>query len=88
MKFQQKVPDDCVYPGSKIFVKIALSHTISEINVVLCFTQKYKRATKKDGKLIFGKKCQMILQITGVKNYVKITLSQTISKINEFLRFT
>ena len=30
----------------KYFVEIALSHTVSEINVFLCFTQKFKMAIK------------------------------------------
>ena len=37
-------------PGVKNFVKIARSHTISEINAILLFTQKFKMATKNGGK--------------------------------------
>ena len=38
------------------FVKIALSHTVSEIYVLLHFTQKFKTAAKSGGKAIFAKK--------------------------------
>ena len=40
------------------FVEIALSRTVSEINVLLRFTQKFKRAAKSGGKAIFAKSCQ------------------------------
>ena len=35
------------------FVEIALSRTVSEINALLGFTQKFKMAAKSDGKAIF-----------------------------------
>ena len=38
------------------FVKIALSHTVSEMNALLRFTQKFKMATKSGRKAIFAKK--------------------------------
>ena len=38
------------------FVKIALSRTVSEINVLLRFTQKFKMAAKSGGKAIFSRK--------------------------------
>ena len=70
------------------FVKIALFHTISEINVFLCFTQKFKMATKNGGKMIFGKNRQLTLQISWRQNFfVKIALFHTISEINVFLCF-
>ena len=58
--FQQKVLDDCVYQGRrgrvKNFPEIALSPTISEINVFSCFMQKFKMAALRyGGKAIFGK---------------------------------
>ena len=40
--------------GSKIFVEVALSHTVSEVNTF--FTQKFKRVAKSGGKAIFAKK--------------------------------
>ena len=40
------------------FVKIALSHTVSEINVLLHFMQNFKMAAKSGGKAIFAKSCQ------------------------------
>ena len=38
------------------FVEIALSHTVSKMNVLLRFMQKFKRAAKSGGKAIFVKK--------------------------------
>ena len=38
------------------FVEIALSHTISEMNALLRFTDKFKMAAKSGGKAIFAKK--------------------------------
>ena len=37
----------------KNFIEIALSHTVSEINVSLFFMHKFKMATKNGGKIIF-----------------------------------
>ena len=37
------------------FVEIALSHTVSEINAPLRFTQKFKMAAKSGGKATFEK---------------------------------
>ena len=73
MIFGKKVPDDSTDTlGVKNFVEIALSRTVSEINAFLRFTQKFKMATKNDGKTIFGKKCQITLVIPrGVKNLLK-----------------
>ena len=42
----------------KNFLEIALSHSVSEINTFLCFTQKFKMAAKSAGKKIFAKSCQ------------------------------
>ena len=74
--------------GSKNFVKIALSGTISKINAFLCFTQKFKMATKSGGKIIFEKSRQYTLLTPGgqkTKNFDEITLSHTILEINVFL---
>ena len=38
------------------FVEIALSHTVSEMNALLRFTQKFKMAAKSGGKASFVKK--------------------------------
>ena len=40
----------------QIFFEIALSRTVSKINALLCFTQKFKMAAKSGGKAIFAKK--------------------------------
>ena len=53
----------CRCPGGQKFVEIVLSPTVSEINVFLRFTQKFKMATKNGGKMIFEKSSQLTLQI-------------------------
>ena len=50
----------------KNLVEIALSYTVSEIDVFLHLTQKFKMATKRGGKTIFGKSRQYTLQILCV----------------------
>ena len=74
----------------KNFNEIALSRIVSEINVFLRVTQKFKMATKNGGKMIFGKSHQLTLLIPclGVKNFDLIAVSHTISQINAFLHFT
>ena len=42
----------------KNFVEIALSRSISKINVFLHFTQKFKMAAESGGTTIFRKSCQ------------------------------
>ena len=65
------------------FVEIALSRTISEINALLHFTQKFKMAAKSGGKVIFCEKLPVDSAYTlWVKNLVEIALSRTVSKIN------
>ena len=39
----------------KNFVKIALAHSVSKVKMFVCFTQKFKMATKIGGKTIFAK---------------------------------
>ena len=69
--FWQKV--DSVYTlRVKNFVEIALCHTISEINIFLHFTQKFKMAAKSGGKSP---------NTLRVKNFVEIALSRTVSEI-------
>ena len=46
----------CRYPAVQSFGKIALSYSISEINALLRFMQKYKMAAKSCQKAIFCKK--------------------------------
>ena len=48
------------------FVGIALSHTISEINALLHFMQKFKMP-KITGKSNFDKKCHMIVYLEDQK---------------------
>ena len=40
------------------FVEIALSRTVSKINVLLRFRHKFKRVAKSGGKAIFAKSCR------------------------------
>ena len=56
----KKLPDNSVDTlGVKIFGKIDLSHTVSEINAFVCFTQKFAMATQNGGKTIFGENCSI-----------------------------
>ena len=65
------------------FVKIALSHTVSEMNAP--FTQKFNMAAKSGGKAIFAKKSSVdSAYILWDKNFVEIALSRTVSEISVF----
>ena len=74
--------------GSNIFTKIILSHTVTEINVFVHFTQKFKMAPKMTGKHFLEKSPADSADTLWVKNFLKIPLSHTVSKINVFLHFT
>ena len=63
-----------------IFVEITLSPTISEINVFLCFTQKFNDFWKNSPVDSANN--------LGVKNFIESALSPTISEINAILCFT
>ena len=55
-KFWETIAEDSVYTlGVKNFVEIALSRTISKINMFLYFMQKFKIAIKNGGKTSFDK---------------------------------
>ena len=57
--FCEKSPVDCADTlWVKNFVEIALSRSISEINVFLHLTQKFKMTAKSGGKMIFAKSRQ------------------------------
>ena len=90
MIFGKSHPDDSADNlGVKNFAEIALSCTVSEINVLLHFTQKFKMEAKNGRKTIFRKSHQYTLwKPLGVKHFIKITLSGTVSEINAFLCFT
>ena len=67
----------------------SLSHTLSEINTFLHFTQKFKMMAKNGGKMFFCEKSPVDSADTmGVKNVIEITLLHTVSEINAFLCFT
>ena len=53
------------------FVEIALSHTISEINAfyVFVFYREIQNDHQNGGKMIFGQKCQTILQIPYTQTF-------------------
>ena len=72
----------------KNFVKIAPSRSVSEINVFLRLTQKFKMASKSGRKRFFGKSPVDSADTLWVKNFVEIALSRSISEINRFLRLT
>ena len=52
--FCEKSPADWIVRVKNV-VKIALSHSVSEINSFLCLTQKFKMAAKSGGKTLFVK---------------------------------
>ena len=61
---------------------------VSEINVFLCFTQKFKMATQNGRKMIFWEKLPDNSASTmRVRNFIKIILPRTVSEINEFFAF-
>ena len=70
------------------FIEITLSRTVSEINALLHFMQKFKMAPKVAGKRFYEKSSVDSADTLQVKNFVKIALSRTVSKINALLRFT
>ena len=70
------------------FIEIAVSHTVSKINTLLRFTQKFKMAAKSAGKVIFVKSDQYTLDTLGVVNFDKIPLSRTVKKIEANLCFS
>ena len=54
------------------FVEIALSHTVSEINALLRFTQKFRMAAKSAGKAIFEKSHQQTAYTLQIKSLLKL----------------
>ena len=71
----------------KNFVEIALSRSVSEINLFLCLTQKFKMASKSGRKMIFRKIARLCRYHAG-QNFIEIALSCSGSKINRFLCLT
>ena len=65
----------------KIFVEIALSRSVSEINAFLRLTQKIKMAAKK-------KVASTLCGYPVGQIFIKIALSRSVSEINAFLRLT
>ena len=63
------------------FVKIALPRTVSKINALVNFTQKFKMVTKSGAKVDS-------LYTLWAKNFVEIALSSTVSKISVFMFHT
>ena len=78
----------CRYLRVKNFVKITLSHSVSEINRFLRLTQKFKMVVKSSGKTIFAKKRQWTRQIPCRSKILLKSLYLTpISEINTLLCF-
>ena len=67
----------------QIFVEIALSRTVSKINALLRFTQKFKMAAKNGGESDFYEK-PPVYSALWVKNFIEIVLSRTVSEISIF----
>ena len=66
----------------KSFVEIALSHTVSEINVFMCFTQKFKMAAKNGKENDFWENSPVDSSYTlALKNFNEIALSRTVFEI-------
>ena len=69
----------------KNFVKIAPSHTVSEINVFLRFYTEIQDGHQKWWKNDFWEKLPVdSTDILRVKNFIELTISHTISQINQF----
>ena len=69
-----------------LWVEIALSLTVSKIDVFLQFTQKFKMDWREN--YFFEKLPVDSADTLRVINFVEIVLSRTTIKINAFLRFT
>ena len=70
----------------KNFIEITLSRSVSEINVFLRLTQKFKMAAKSGIENNFCEKLPVDCTNTlWVKNFVKIALSDSVSEINTSL---
>ena len=79
--FSLKSPVDFSHTlWAKNFAEIALSCTVSKINALLHFTQKFKMAAKSGGKAIFAYSAYTL----WVRNFIKIALSHTVSEISVF----
>ena len=73
--------------AEKIF-KIALSRTVSEINVFCTLRRKFKIADKSGGKVIFAKSHHYNLDTLGVENFDEIALFRTVKEIEANLCFS
>ena len=79
--FSQKVPDDCVYPmGRKFYRNLPISN-VTEINMFLHFTQKFKVAAKMEENCFFWDKVPYdSAHILWVENFIEIALSWAIPR--------
>ena len=72
----------------KNFVEIALSRSVSEINMFSCFIQNFKMAVKSLWENDFCEKSPVdSADNLRVKNFVEIALSRSVSEINMFSCF-
>ena len=70
--FCEKSPVDSAYTEwVKNFVEIALSHFVSEVNVFLCFMQKFKMAAKSGRKRFLQEVSSRMLIPCASKNSSK-----------------
>ena len=72
----------------KYFIKIVLSHTVSEMNVILRFTQKFKMAIKNGRNMNLTKLPDDSSGYRGVKKIAKIAPCGIVANINVFLHYT
>ena len=71
------------------FVEISLSHTISEINVLLRFTQTFKNCRQKWWEIDFCLKSPVESSYAlWAKNFTEIALSHTVSEISVVAFYT
>ena len=72
----------------KNFVKIAVSRSVSEINVFLHLTEIQDGRQKWRENYLCGKSSGDFAVTLWVKNFVKIALSRSVSEINAFCAFS
>ena len=73
---------------SKNSAEITKSHTVSEINALLGFMQKFKMATRNGQENNFlNKNVDNSAYTLQAKNYTEITLFHIVSKIDAFFSF-
>ena len=87
--FWQNIADDTVYTLQvKNYIEMAVSCTVSEINMFCILCRNSIWPPKMAGKLFFWQKVEDNSTHTlWVKNFIEIALSRTICEMNAFLTF-